>query len=285
MEIRKLECFLKVCETGSISGASEQLYISQQGISRIISSLEKELGTVLFIRSRQGVSLTADGLILKKYASSICRSSNALFRELASPHEQQITLAVTPGILFMYWDFLHELEKDSVKLTELYDYQCDNAVKTGLAQMSIGVAPVNEKLFDSMPLARHPLYVICREEHPLASKAALTFEDLADVHLIIHGRRYKGNREIMKTLKQKKMDDIRISETDNAVNMYKRCQDTDCAAITVLFPNSSFSRFHCIAIPLEEELFWEPCLIYPKGKTLTEKEIDVKKEILENMRT
>ncbi len=47
MEIRKLECFLKVCETGSISGASEQLYISQQGISRIISSLEKELGTVL----------------------------------------------------------------------------------------------------------------------------------------------------------------------------------------------------------------------------------------------
>lgn len=65
MEIRKLECFLKVCETGSISGASEQLYISQQGISRIISSLEKELGTVLFIRSRQGVSLTADGLILK----------------------------------------------------------------------------------------------------------------------------------------------------------------------------------------------------------------------------
>lgn len=41
MEIRKLECFLKVCETGSISGASEQLYISQQGISRIISSLEK----------------------------------------------------------------------------------------------------------------------------------------------------------------------------------------------------------------------------------------------------
>ena len=57
MEIRKLECFLKVCETGSISGASEQLYISQQGISRIISSLEKELGTVLFIRSRQGVSL------------------------------------------------------------------------------------------------------------------------------------------------------------------------------------------------------------------------------------
>ena len=152
MEIRKLECFLKVCETGSISGASEQLYISQQGISRIISSLEKELGTVLFIRSRQGVSLTADGLILKKYASSICRSSNALFRELASPHEQQITLAVTPGILFMYWDFLHELEKDSVKLMELYDYQCDNAVKTGLAQMSLSLIHISE------PTRRTPDY-------------------------------------------------------------------------------------------------------------------------------
>ena len=108
---------------------SEQLYISQQGISRIISSLEKNWERFFLSAAAREFPLTADGLILKKYASSICRSSNALFRELASPHEQQITLAVTPGILFMYWDFLHELEKDSVKLTELYDYQCDNAVK------------------------------------------------------------------------------------------------------------------------------------------------------------
>ena len=108
-------------------------------------------------------------------------------------------------------------------------------------------------------------------------------ESIQEVRDLI--RQAKEAQVKLREFPQKKLDDIRISETDNEVNMYKRCQDTDCAAITVLFPNSSFSRFHCIAIPLEEELFWEPCLIYPKGKTLTEKEIDVKKEILENMRT
>lgn len=54
MNIRDLDCFIKVYECRSISIASESLFISAQGLSNIITRLEQELGCSLFNRDRAG---------------------------------------------------------------------------------------------------------------------------------------------------------------------------------------------------------------------------------------
>lgn len=71
MELRVLEYFLAVARAGSITAASEELHVSQPTLSRQLIDLERDLGTTLFERSRTGVSLTGDGLLLRRRAAEI----------------------------------------------------------------------------------------------------------------------------------------------------------------------------------------------------------------------
>lgn len=61
LRIDYLRYLILVSETGSISQAAEKLYITQQGLSRIISNLEKEFGVPLFIRNNNRIKLTEAG--------------------------------------------------------------------------------------------------------------------------------------------------------------------------------------------------------------------------------
>ncbi|MBQ5950758.1 MAG: LysR family transcriptional regulator [Lachnospiraceae bacterium] len=56
--------FYEVCRTLNISRAAKELYISQPAISKSISRLEENLGTVLFLRNSRGVQLTEEGSLL-----------------------------------------------------------------------------------------------------------------------------------------------------------------------------------------------------------------------------
>lgn len=62
--LAKYKIFLSVAESGSISQAAEQLYISQPAVSVTIKKLENNLGTTLFLRKPRGVVLTENGRLL-----------------------------------------------------------------------------------------------------------------------------------------------------------------------------------------------------------------------------
>lgn len=62
--------FNYVAETGNISHAAKQLYISQPAVSKAIQSLEDNLKTTLFIRNSRGVRLTDEGKLLYEYTKS-----------------------------------------------------------------------------------------------------------------------------------------------------------------------------------------------------------------------
>lgn len=74
MDIRQLEYFRKIAETGSISEAARQLHLSQPPLSCQLRGLEEELGVQLFQRSRQGVSLTEAGSCCTSGPGSCCGS-------------------------------------------------------------------------------------------------------------------------------------------------------------------------------------------------------------------
>ncbi|MDE6580698.1 MAG: LysR family transcriptional regulator, partial [Ruminiclostridium sp.] len=71
MEIRVLEYFLAVTREQSISGAAESLHLSQPTLSRQLKDLEEELGKQLLIRGNRQVTLTEEGMILRKRAEEI----------------------------------------------------------------------------------------------------------------------------------------------------------------------------------------------------------------------
>ena len=68
---RRIELFLTVAETGSMSAASKQLYMAQPTLSQQMSALEKDLDVTLLERGSRGVSLTPAGQVLYEDAKRI----------------------------------------------------------------------------------------------------------------------------------------------------------------------------------------------------------------------
>ena len=71
MELRVLRYFLAVAREESISAAAEYLHLTQPTLSRQLMDLEAELGTKLFLRGNRRVTLTEDGMRLRRRAGEI----------------------------------------------------------------------------------------------------------------------------------------------------------------------------------------------------------------------
>ena len=66
MELRILRYFLTVAKEQSFTKAAEQLHITQPTLSRQLAAFEEELGIVLFVRNGKSITLTDEGILLKK---------------------------------------------------------------------------------------------------------------------------------------------------------------------------------------------------------------------------
>ncbi len=71
MHPRLLKTFLAVARNRNFTRAAEEVHLAQSSVSDQIQSLEAELSTALFIRSRSGLELTAAGEALKPYAEEL----------------------------------------------------------------------------------------------------------------------------------------------------------------------------------------------------------------------
>lgn len=68
MNLRQLEAFLAVAEHGGFSAAAREALLTQSTVSQHVAALEAELGAQLLERSRNGVTLTEAGKILRRHA-------------------------------------------------------------------------------------------------------------------------------------------------------------------------------------------------------------------------
>lgn len=87
MELRVLRYFLTVVREESITKASEVLHITQPTLSRQLTQLEEEVGVRLFERGSRKISLTNEGLLLRRRAEDILQLVDKTERELVQQDE------------------------------------------------------------------------------------------------------------------------------------------------------------------------------------------------------
>ena len=71
MELRVLQYFLAVAREQNISAAAHSLHLTQPTLSRQLRELEEELGKQLMIRGNRKITLTQDGMLLRKRAEDL----------------------------------------------------------------------------------------------------------------------------------------------------------------------------------------------------------------------
>ncbi|KFI60744.1 LysR family transcriptional regulator [Bifidobacterium cuniculi] len=83
MEIRALRVFLAISREGNMTRAADELHVSQPSLSKMVKSLEEELGTKLFVRRSFGLTLTADGRLLRERAQDLVAMADRIEDEFA----------------------------------------------------------------------------------------------------------------------------------------------------------------------------------------------------------
>lgn len=193
MEIRVLRYFLAIAREGSITNAANFLHVTQPTLSRQIHDLEKELGQKLFTRGSHSMTLTAEGMILRKRAEEIISmvdKTEAEFNYMENAIGGDIyigggetdavkLIAETakdlrenyPGIRY------HLYSGNSEDVTERLD--------KGLLDFGILIQPANITKYDYINIpAKDTWGVVMRKDSPLAKKESILKEDLLDVPLI-----------------------------------------------------------------------------------------------------
>ncbi len=87
MEIRVLRYFLTVVREESITRAAEVLHITQPTLSRQLTQLEEEVGVRLFTRGTRKITLTNEGILLRRRAEEITQLVDKTERELTEQGE------------------------------------------------------------------------------------------------------------------------------------------------------------------------------------------------------
>lgn len=87
MELRVLRYFLTVVREESINRAAEVLHITQPTLSRQLSQLEEETGVKLFHRGARKITLTNEGILLRRRAEEILSLADRTKRKLTEQEE------------------------------------------------------------------------------------------------------------------------------------------------------------------------------------------------------
>ena len=101
MDLRVLKYFLVVAREENITKAAELLHVSQPAISRQIAQLEEELGIQAFKRSNHHITLTEDGMLLKRRAQEMNDLAEKTRQDFAQKKEEIAgEIAIGSGELF-----------------------------------------------------------------------------------------------------------------------------------------------------------------------------------------
>lgn len=197
MEIRVLRYFLTVAREEGINRAAEVLHITQPTLSRQLSQLEKEVGVKLFHRGAKKITLTNEGILLRRRAEEILSLVDRTERELAWQDELVEGRIVIGGGELAAMQVLPEIIEEFRKKYPLvtFDLFTGNAdlvkeqMEKGLIDIGVLLEPVDIEKFDFIRLkGKERWVVLMRPDDPLAEKEAVSAKDLENVPLILPRR-------------------------------------------------------------------------------------------------
>lgn len=205
MDIRILKYFLAVAREESITKAAETLHMTQPPLSRQLKELEEEIGKQLLIRGSKKVTLTEDGILLRKRAEEIVSLMEKTKTELLSSDDN------ISGDIYMgsgETEAVYSIAKVAKNLQKahpliryhIYSGDAKHIVErldNGLIDFGLLVEPFDIAKYDFIRLPVKDTWgVLMLKNSPLAEKDKIYAEDLWDKPLIISHQTFANNEMI-----------------------------------------------------------------------------------------
>mgnify|MGYP000711122638 CR=1 FL=1 len=194
MEIRVLRYFLEIAREGNMSRAAERLHVTQPTLSKQMKDLEQELGKKLFKRGSTSVSLTDEGMLLRKRAEDLLAMADKITNEFQAMDD------ITGGDIYIgcaETEGMRMLAKIISKIRQEYDHihfhifsgqaeDVSERLDSGLLDFGLFIEPADLKKYDFIKLPITDIWGLwMTKASPLAENKTIKPHDLLGLPLII----------------------------------------------------------------------------------------------------
>lgn len=204
MELRVLKYFLAVAREGSFTRAANYLHVTQPTLSRQILDLEYEVGQKLLIRGKHSVTLTQEGMLLRKRAEeilSLVNKTEAEFGAIGDEFTGDIYIGGGESkAMKLIAEIIKELQEKHPKIRyHLYSGNADDVTERldkGLLDFGILIQPVDISKYDSISLPVKDVWgLVMRNDTPQAEKKTINRQDLINLPLLYSRQLIRQNLE------------------------------------------------------------------------------------------
>lgn len=193
MDIQQLRYFIAVAQELHFNRAAAKMHVTQPTLSQQIQKLEKELGAPLLERSPQSTRLTAAGKKFLPHALSVLDQLQKGVQELredADAVSGTVRVGVIPTIgPYLMPEMIIRLGKTAPRVRmELHEETTSvllEKLRAGNLDVGILALPVEDRGISSRVLKQEPFFLAVPEKHRLASKKAVTRQDVLQEKLLI----------------------------------------------------------------------------------------------------
>jgi DNA-binding transcriptional LysR family regulator len=170
----------------NFSRAAEELHISQPALHVKVRKLGETLGRPLYRRQGRRLALTSDGEAVARFARELDARMGAFLAELRGtvPDRPMVLAAGEGTYLYLLGDVIRDIPA-RLRLINGDHTRMLAAVRTGRADLGIGVLDVLPDDLGTALLASYPQTLVLPEEHVLAARSTLTLADLTGTALVV----------------------------------------------------------------------------------------------------
>ncbi len=202
MEIRLLRSFLAVAREQNISRAAQTLHITQPSLSRQIMDLEESLGLTLFNRRKRVMTLTEQGMLLRKRAEQILDLVYKTEEELAMVEAVSGTVYIGAGETHAFrslTDGINNLVSEHPEIRfHLMSGNAEDVMERldkGLLDFGLLIEPADITKYDYLRLPISDVWgILMRSDNPLAAQESIRPEDLWNEPLICSRQALEGGQ-------------------------------------------------------------------------------------------
>lgn len=279
MNIKDLEVFRTVAEEKNLTKASKLLYMTPQGISKVIKNIENECNCELFIRTGSGMELSECGKHFEKYAVVMEQQYQDMRQELLYIKQKEggvVDLLSAYGILRLLTpDCIVEFKRKYPEVEFYYrecpDKQIERWFQAREGNVAFSLADCDENLYDIMEIESLPIKLLVNEKHPLSQKKTVAIEDIKGEPLYIESREFKIYDNIVNKCHEAGFEPNIIFETSGFSLCHKMVKENKGISVTVDFISDDMRREGdgVVLIPFSDGAYeWKVCMLTRKGETV-----------------
>ena len=204
LSTRDLRAFLALAEQHSFTRAARVCHLSQSAFSSLIRAIEDTLGARLFDRDTRNVELTPQGVMLEQSARRMVGQFDEMvddFRGYATLRKGRVAIAALPSLAAgwlpgVFAEFRRRHPGIDLELADVLSAPCLEMVRTGRVDFALASSDAQAQDLESRLLCNDHFHLVCRQDHPLASRARIGVEDLARAPFIHLARSHSVRRQL-----------------------------------------------------------------------------------------